>query len=140
MKREITLSILLVAPPAGVRFGVQKGRGRIYETLQKQTSSGLDLSFEISVELKTSGGGSFELGGPFVQGSRGERFIYIDIGGYAGQADSCWSRRLKVPLNGISPGMVHSTAVLEARIPGFAKDGGPNCGTACFERGWQARA
>jgi hypothetical protein len=36
---------------------------------------------------------------------------------------------MKLPLDGITAAMIESGAVLEARIPARAKDGGPNCGT-----------
>ena len=49
-----------------------------------------------------------------------ERFVYVDIGTYAGQKDTLWSRRLKVPLSGITWGLINKVAanpgaVLEAR-------------------------
>jgi hypothetical protein len=66
-----------------------------------------------------------------------ERFVYIDIGTCAGQIDSCWSRRLKVPLRGITMDMVEAGAILEARIPGTGKDGGPNCATVKPFDGWK---
>jgi hypothetical protein len=76
-----------------------------------------------------------------VQGPAGERFVYLDIGTYAGQKDSCWSRRLKVPLSGITwdiiDRMEKSRAVLETRVPGTGKDGGPNCATVKPFDGWK---
>ncbi len=60
--------------------------------------------------------------GPFVQGPAGERFVYIDIGTYAGQTNTPWSRRLKIPLSGITWDMLRSGKVLVARIPGPGKD------------------
>jgi hypothetical protein len=56
-----------------------------------------NLIFEFKVALK----GTADFGGPFVQGPR-ERFVYVDIGTLAGQQDTQWSRRLKIPLTGIS--------------------------------------
>lgn len=120
----MTLRIVLERPPKGVVFGLQKGRGSAYETVQKQRSEGDDLAFEFTAEPK------------FVQGPPGQRFVYIDIGTAAGQADSCWSRRLKVPLSGITPEMIDSPAVLEARVPGTGKDGGPSCGSVKLVDGW----
>jgi hypothetical protein len=69
------------------------------------------------------------LGGPFVQGPRRQRFVCIDIGTYAGQADSCWSRRLKVPLDEIPPKFIAAGGVLEGRVAGTGRDGGPSCAT-----------
>jgi hypothetical protein len=75
-------------------------------------------------------------------GSPGERFVYIDIGTYAGQTDTSWSRRLKIPLSGITWDVIdklsdHSRPILEACVSGTAKDGGPNCGTAKLLDGWK---
>jgi hypothetical protein len=52
MERELTLRIVLEKPPVGVDFGLQKGRGSDYETIQKQRSRGNDLSFEFTVGVK----------------------------------------------------------------------------------------
>jgi uncharacterized protein DUF5990 len=76
------------------------------------------------------------LGGPFVQGSRRQRFVYVDIGTYAGQTDSCWSRRLKVPLDGIPPKFIAAGGVLECRVAGTGRDGGPSCATVKDFDGW----
>ncbi|HUD98875.1 MAG TPA: DUF5990 family protein, partial [Bryobacteraceae bacterium] len=100
----------------------QKGRGSAYETVQKKRSEGLDLAFEFTVGVKAGRGGAAPVfTGPLVQGPPGQRFVYLDIGTYAGQADSCWSRRLKVPLGGISAEMTVSRAVLETRVPGTGR-------------------
>ena len=86
MDRELTMRIILERPPEGVDFGLQKGRGSAYETVQKQRSGGKNLEFEFTVGVKAVGSGnSPALSGPFVQGPPGQRFIYIDIGTYAGQ-------------------------------------------------------
>jgi len=79
--------------------------------------------------------------GEYVQGPRGNRFIYIDIGTYAGQADTPWSRRLKIPLSNITMEMIQNlvadpSLILETRVPGTGKDGGPNCGTVNPFGGW----
>lgn len=141
MQRELTLRIILEKPPPGVDFGLQKGRGNTYETIQKQSSTGKDLFFEFKVGLKPSEDLMPTLLGPFVQGPTSERFIYIDIGTYAGQKDTDWSRRLKIPLKGITWDMINkiseSQMVLEARIPGTGKDGGPTCGTVKPFDGWK---
>ena len=77
------------------------------------------------------------LGGPFVQGPADQRFVYLDIGTYAGQADSCWSRRLKITLAGIAMKMIIAGGVLEARVPGTGRDGGPNCASVKDFDGWK---
>ena len=142
MQRQLMLRIVLEKLPAGVDFGLQKGRGSAYETIQKQRSRGEDLCFEFTVGVRT-GDAMPDFSGPLVQGPPGERFVYLDIGTSAGQEDTCWSRRLKVPLRGIAWDLVErmekAGLALEARIPGKGKDGGPNCATVKPFNGWKPR-
>jgi len=72
----VTLRIVLEAPPPGVDFGIQQGRGSIYETIAKQRSAGGDLSFEFEVDVKSGPREPTDFGGPIVQGPRGARFVY----------------------------------------------------------------
>jgi hypothetical protein len=73
-----------------VAFGIQKGRGSNYETIQKQTSTWYDLRFQFNVEVRaTSNQAAPDFAGPVIQGTEGARFVYVDIGTFAGQADSC---------------------------------------------------
>ena len=143
MERELTLRIVLENPPVGVDFGLQKGRGSEYETIQRQRSKGKDLYFELILGVKsTRKDGMPTFIGPLVQGPPQKRFIYIDIGTYAGQTNTCWSRRLKVPLSGITWDMINqlpsdSDAVLETRVPGTGRDSGSNCGTVKPFAGWK---
>ena len=123
----LNLRIVVERPPAGVDYALQKGRGNSYETVQKQRSADGDLVFELSVQWKEGPAG------PFVQGKVGERFVYLDIGTAAGQMDSCWTRRLKIPLSGIE-----HAGHYETRVPGTAKDGGPSCATVKPFAGWRA--
>lgn len=138
MARELTLRIIVEQPPPGVDFALQKGSGRAFETVQKQRSEGSDLAFEFRPDIKDGVSDSMAaLRGPFVQGPPRQRFVYIDIGTCAGQADSCWSRRLKIPLVGIATEMIVAGGVLEARVPGTGRDGGPNCATVKAFEGWK---
>ena len=77
-----------------------------------------------------------------MQGPVGERFVYIDIGTCAGQIDSNWSRRLKIPLRGITWNMIqqletNAHSFLETHVPGVGRDGGPNCATVKPFDGWK---
>lgn len=138
MKTEITLRIILEKPNSGVCFGVQYGKGEGYETVQQQTASdNKDLVFEITVPLKMAKDGTMQLTGHFIQGPAGAKFLYIDIGTYAGQADSEWGRRLKIPLTGIEKLLSADTGILETKVPGKGKDGGPNCATVKPFDGWK---
>lgn len=140
---DIRLRIVLESPPPGVDFGVQQGRGSLYETIEKQRSKGGDLVFEFSVAVKDAGtGDSADFGGPIVQGPRGGRFVYIDIGTCAGQTGTPWTRRLKIPLSGISTSLIKKATaarhgMLETHVPGTGKDGGPSCASVKDFDGWK---
>ena len=143
MEHELTLRIVLEKPTAGVDFGLQKGRGNDYETIQTQRSEGSDLRFEFPVRAKpTSKDPTPNFLGPFAQGPSGERFVYIDIGTYAGQTGTCWSRRLKIPLRDITWKMIDEVLadgklMLETRVPGSGRDGSPSCATVKPFAGWK---
>src|SRR6478752_379021 len=99
MESEIKLQVILTKPTPGVVFGLQKGSGNNYETVQKQISTSNDLTFTFTVKVKgeRSRDKFPKLSGSFVQGAADNKFVYIGIGTYAGQSDSAWSRRLKIP-------------------------------------------
>jgi len=142
MEHELRFRIVLEKPPIGVDFALQKGKGNDYEIIQKQRSGTKDLLFEFTARAVTGiKGGEPNLLGPFVQGSVGTRFVYIGIGAFAGQVGG-WSRRLKVPLTGITAEMISRIEkdpklVLETHVPGTGKDGTPNCATVKSFAGWK---
>lgn len=141
MNQELSLRIILESPPAEVDFGLQKGSGNNYETILKQRSGKSDLCFEFKISVKESKTSLHNFTGPYVQGPSTERFIYIDIGTAAGQINSAWTRRLKIPLKDISSETIRqmladSSLVLETKVPGTGKDGGPNCATVKPFPGW----
>lgn len=139
---EVRLRIVLIAPPAGVDFGIQDGKGHDYKTIHTQRSKDTDLTFEFRVTVKDNrDDGLPNFLGPLAQGPATNRFIYIDIGKSAGQIGSCWERRIKVPLEGITWDMIEKAStkfVLEARLPGTGSDGGPNCATVKPIEGWKS--
>ena len=122
----VSFRIVLELPPAGIDFALQKGKGGSYEPVQKQRSTGRDLIFEFSATSKQTAKG-LDFAGPFVQGAAGDRFVYIDIGRYAGQTGTECARRLKIPLTGISRASIQTGKTLVTTIPGAAPDGQPNC-------------
>ena len=136
---EVALRIVLQEPTADVDFALQKGRGSAYETVQRQRSTGKDLEFDFTVAVKNGKDVLPDFTGPFVQGPSGERFVYLDIGTYAGQTNTPWSRRLKIPLSGISWELVRASKALLALVPGTGTDGGPSCASAWRKRNpsWQ---
>jgi len=133
MPSELTLRIIIETPPKGVDYALQKGSGSVYDIEQKQSSRGKDLVFEFQPAIREGG----KLGGPFVQGPPKQRFVYIDIGACAGQADTAWSRRMKVPLEGLTAKLILAGGILEARVPGTGRDGTPACATVKDFEGWK---
>jgi len=143
MATEVPIRIVLVAPPVDVDFGIQHGKGSDYTTILTQRSKGTDLELEFDLAVKDSAGDELpNFLGPLSQGPAASRFIYIDIGKSAGQTDSCWQRRIKVPLGGITWDLIQKAIanpklMLEARLPGTGKDGGPSCATVNPIEGWK---
>jgi len=143
---EINLHLILQDPPAGIHFGLQKGSGSVYQTVQVQKSGTEDLHFNFSVEIKGDRQADALPGfkGIFVQGPRLGNFFYIDIGTYAGESGSVWGRRLKVPLYSINWELIDKLnakpgTVLQTTVPGKGKDGTPNCATVKPFAGWTVK-
>jgi hypothetical protein len=143
MKSEVPIRLVLVDPPAGVDFGIQRGRGDQYETVFVQQRKRREVSFDFSLAVADSRkDGHPNFLGVFAQGPPARRFVYIDVGTYAGQKDTSWARRMIVPLEGITWELIQRVVRkpgyrLSARIPGTGKDGGPNCATVQFLGGWE---
>lgn len=141
---ELTLRIILRSPVKGVVYGLQEGKGNDYTTIQKKESTGEDIVFKFNARYKLEGETVILLGA-FAQGPPDARFVYIDIGTLAGQPNTSWSRRLKVPLTGISQAMVQQLLsdpdlILTTTVPGTGNDGGPNCATVKPFEGWKPAA
>ena len=143
MESDLPIRIVLVDPPGGVDFGIQRGGGSNYETLFVQQAKRGDVVFDFSLVVadnRKDGLPNFK--GPFAQGPPSNRFLYVDVGTYAGQKDTQWSRRMKIPLQGITWQQIRQVASkpghkLVARIPGKAKDGSPNCATVRLLGDWE---
>ncbi len=137
-----TFRIILERPPAGIDFALQQGHANAYQLAQKQTSTGKDLKFEFTVKVRAGKDQQPNFTGNFVQGPVGDRFVYINIGTYAGQINTQWSRRLKIPLSPISWDLLRAGKVIAARVPGADQKGEPSCAYAWRKRvgpswGWQ---
>lgn len=138
---ELRLRVTLVRPPSGVQFCLQ---GRTASDLeQRKVSTGGDLSFDFAIRVAPGDGGRPRFLGPFTQGPPDKRFVYLCVGTLAGQTDSCWTRRVKVPLTGITESLIDvarrsPAGRLEGRVWGTAKDGGPVCASVpLLEDGWR---
>jgi hypothetical protein len=138
------VKISLKQPVIGVMYGLQKGTGTNYQTIQQQLATDADLNFEMEIGIKgdplKDAAPSFS--GLFVHGPKSAQFIYVDIGASAGQPGSIWQRRLKIPMIGISWELITKLAAdnrlyLFTEVPGKAKDGTPNCATVKPFGGWR---
>lgn len=142
--RVVPLRIVVLRPPPGVAFAVQRGK---HDLLPPASASDEALAFELEVRVAERPDGEPNVLGPFAQGTPADRFIYVNVGTSAGQPGSCWTRRAKVRTGGIGWELIEETlatpgAVLEARIAGTGRDGTPCCASVkLVDGGWRvARA
>lgn len=143
MESELPIRLLLIDPPAGLDYGIQRGAGTDYQTLFVQQVKLGQIIFDFSITVTESQkDGSPNFKGPFVQGPPAGRFIYIDVGTYAGQRRAECSGRMKIPLHGITWELIKQTISkpnhgLLARLPGRAKNGGPALATVKLLGDWE---
>ena len=143
-EREILLRIVVVRPPCGVRFQLQRGRVALVPPTHEAADC---LSFDFTLRVGTPQADSQpNLRGEFAQGRPHARFVYVNSGQRADQTDSCWDRRAKVPLGGITKAQIDAVlstrgGCLEASIQGTAPDGGPACAAVpLLGPGWRVKA
>lgn len=135
---ELVLRIVVMRPPPGVEWRVQSRRDVL---LAPRSASQDEITFELNVNVTTHGPVIFR--GAVTQGPPKARFVYVNSGTRAGQAESCWDRRAKIYLAGITRAQVDqalesSDALLESRIVGTSRDGGPACATVpLLDGGWR---
>jgi len=135
---ELRLRITVIEPPAGVAFAMQRGRFELAEAVEANADA---LVFEFSVNVADASCEPPRLVGEFTQGPAAGRFVYINVGTSAGQRNSPWTRRIKVPLYSLTPALVAAAlaapgAVLETRIRGTGRDGTPACATVPLLMPW----
>jgi hypothetical protein len=128
---ELTLRIVVVAPPPGVTFSI--GSKRAGHFPGQVRSTGADLTFEVVARVKDG-----RLLGDEVQGPPAERFIYVCSGTHAGDAAATWTRRAKVPLAEITLATMAKGGTLVGKIAGKARDGGAVCASVpLLGGGWK---
>lgn len=140
IKTTVPARIVVVAPPPGVAYGLQRGRSEI---VGSATSRGADLQFDFTLLVVPGPDGSPRFSGDFVQGPSGGKFVYVTCGKRAGQPMSPWDRRVKIQLHSVTWAVVEevlqgSGKVLQARFAGVGRDGTPACATVPLLEGWAA--
>ncbi|MCA1589133.1 MAG: DUF5990 family protein [Acidobacteria bacterium] len=128
MKYEIPARIIINDPPRDISMQVQQGRDKLLPPSRASKNS-LAFDFALRVEI-TDNVPNFL--GEFAQGPKSDRFIYVNSGTMAGQADSCWTRRAKISLMKVTASQVEQLLatdglILETSFPGTGSDGGPTC-------------
>lgn len=134
-RQTITLRLTIKDPVPGVCYSLQ---GKDGEPVDAVTATEAPLSLDAPVTLNDDG----RLTGPFIRRERPERrFIYIGIGKHAGEAGSPWDRRAKIDVHDLPADLLEAARqgrMLEVRLPGRAKDGGPACATVRLPEPWKA--
>lgn len=125
-KQEIALRLEVVAPLAGVTLALQRGKSGLVAPLEQTTET---LVFAFSLTVADLEAVPVRLTGEFAQGPADGRFVYVNSGTLAGQPDSAWTRRAKIPLSGISAELVRTALdtgkPLVATVAGQGRGGGP---------------
>lgn len=124
--QKITLRLTIRDPVAGVVYSLQNKKS---EPMGMVVAGDGSLSFD--VPLNVAPGPRFL--GQFVRREGPtRRFVYIAIGEQAGDSLSLWNRRAKIDIHDIPADLLEKAlagSVVEAYLPGRAKDGGPACAT-----------
>lgn len=133
---EIHLRIVIENPVPGVAHSLQDKKNQPVDA--KSSKGGKPLAFDFPVRI--ADGPKFY--GEQVRSEGPERrFAYIAIGTLAGDAASCWTRRMKIDIHDIKPALLEKATkgkVLEVVINGTGKDGSPVCATVKAAQTWRA--
>src|SRR5882672_5252947 len=146
----IRLRIICLSPPKPEQYGAEFGLQDNSTTQEwvvhpgKANAKG-DIHFECECRVRRKARtGEPNFLGRFVHGDSAKRFLYLSWRPKAwrpGQPDSgaTWVRRMKVHLSSITWEQIEKVSrpgsVLEARVEGTGRGGGPNCATVTLEDG-----
>lgn len=132
---EIRMRLSIENPVPGVLHSLQNKKNEPCGALVSK--EGEPLTFELSIRVAP--GPKFY--GEQVRSEGPERrFVYIAIGQPAGDAASCWSRRMKINIHDIAPALLEKAAtgkVLRGTVQGAGEDGTPACASVMV-KSWRA--
>lgn len=132
--QTVTLRMTIENPVPGVTYSLQDARST---PVGPVVAAGTPLSFDVPIRIAP---GPRFLGDFVRREGSARRFVYIAIGAQAGDQASAWSRRVKVDIHELPAALVNEALagkVLECRLPGRDKDGGPACATVRPLNGWR---
>ena len=126
---ELPIRIVVVDPVPGLAIALQRGKAAKAKLVAPTSRSPDTVAFDLDVTVdgRLPDGRPRFLGAD-VQGPPDARFVYLTIGQYAGQADSEWAGRVKVPLADIGWKEIEAGLPgdrLVGRVPGRSPKGGP---------------
>lgn len=127
MKHQIPVRIKVLNPLPHVAMLVQRGKD---ELLPPSSKSADQLVFDFEVTVDTTEMRPNFLG-PYAQGPKDARFVYVNSGTYADQ-HSIWGRRAKISLMNITVDQIQTVvtmagAILQTEFEGIGRDGGSTC-------------
>jgi hypothetical protein len=133
---EITLRLVIEAPVPDVVYSLQDPKNQPVDA--RRSKRGAPIVFEFPIRVAPGprfSGDQVRREGPE------RRFVYVAIGKQAGDATSCWDRRMKIDIHTIAQRLLDQAAkgrILEAVIAGTGTDGTPTCATVKPLRAWRA--
>lgn len=138
MKQELPIRINVLRPLAGVAMLVQRGKDEFLQPVRSTTEI-MTFEFDVSVDISATAPNFL---GRNVHGPKGDRFIYVNSGKYAGQEETCWARRAKISLMNISDKQIRRVldskgARLEVSFNGTGSDAGPTCASIKPPPAWK---
>ena len=132
--QTITLRLTIEDPIPGVAYSLQDAKNGPVGPLVAG-----DAPISLDVAVQVAPGPKFLVDFARREGPT-RRFVYLAVGEQAGQRPSAWNRRAKIDVHALSGNLLEralASAVLEARVPGRAKDGSPACATLQPIGGWR---
>ena len=135
--QTIILRLTIEDPVPGVAYSLQDAKSVPVGAL---VATEAPISFDVPIRLAP---GPRPLGVFVRREGPQRRFVYIAVGAQAGDHASPWSRRVKVDVHDLPASLLERALggdMLEARLPGRDKDGGPSCATLKPLAGWRIRS
>lgn len=132
--RQITVRLTIADPVPGVAYSLQNRKS---EPVGMVLAGDRPLSFDVPVNVAP---GPRFLGEFVRREGPARRFVYIAVGGQAGDSSSPWSRRAKIDIQDFPATLLEKALagdVVEIPLPGRAKDGGPACATLSASGPWK---
>jgi hypothetical protein len=132
---EFRMRLVIEEPVRGVVHSLQDKKNRPVDAKASIRGEALTFAFPIRVDA-----------GPKFSGEQvrregvKRRFVYIAVGKQAGDADSCWDRRMKIDIHDIATPLLEkarSGKVLQGSVQGTGKDGTPACASVRV-KSWRA--